>query len=146
MSTPRHLDYDSLEGWAEGEHLPKDWTKHPNRDQWFKEYGELKQHLWQKHFATLNEAEQQEFKTGTHPSLSHKFCERAQPFTEVLREALVREGYGAEVSLIYYHMDRIILWAKLDRTPPVRLRGVPQGLPWLFRGFEVRYSFPDATC
>lgn len=142
MATPHHLTYDSLEAWAEGERLPKDWTKHPNRtqrDQWWKEFAELKQHLWTQHIATLTEIEQQEFKAGTHPSLSHKFRNRAQPFTDYLSEELARNGYGAEVTLVFYHLDRIVLFAALDRTPPGRLRGVP----WLFRGFEVKYTFPD---
>jgi hypothetical protein len=138
----RHLNYDSLQAWAEGDGLPKDWTKHPDqkqRNMWWQQYAELKQHLWQRHIATLTPEEQQEFKAGTHPSLSHEFRDRAQPFTEYLKEELARQGYNAEVRLGFYHLDRIVLNAVLDRTPPDRLREVP----WLFRGFEVFYRFPD---
>ncbi len=137
-----HLNYDSFEAWAEGEGLPKDWTKHPDKDQrdlWWHQYAELKQHLWQRHVATLTSEERQEFEARSHPSLSHDFRERAQPFTEYLKEELARRGYNAEVRLGFYHLDRIVLNAVLDRTPPDRLRGVP----WLFRGFEVLYRFRD---
>ena len=143
MSDSHHLSYDSLEAWAEGEHLPKDWTKHPDISQrklWWKQFAELKQHLWTRHVATLSSEEQNEFKAGTHPSLSHKFRERAQPFTVLLKEELAKQGYAAEVKVTFYHLDRIVLLASLDQTPPGRLRGVP----WLFRGFEVKYRFPDS--
>jgi hypothetical protein len=142
MTTPRHLAYDSLEAWAEGEGLPQDWTQHPDknqRDLWWEQFVELKRHLWAEHLATLTSGEQQEFNARTHPSLSHKFHERAQPFTVQLRNELVRLGYDAEVALGFYHFDRIILSVTLDRTPRGRLRGVP----WLFRGFEIKYRFPD---
>ena len=95
------------------------------RNLWWKQFGELKQQLWTQHIATLSEQEQQEFKTRTHPSLSHKFRERAQPFVLQLKEELARLGYGAEVMLGFYHLDRIVLNASLDRTPPGRRRGVP---------------------
>ena len=141
MTLPRHLTYDCPEAWAEGEGLPKHWTKHPNKDLWFQQLAELKQHLWSQHIATLSEAEQQEIKAGTHPSQSHKFGDRAQPFTNLLHEELAWLGYDAKVTLLFYHLDRIVLCAALDRTPPGRLHGVP----WLYRGFEVKYGFPDNT-
>jgi hypothetical protein len=142
MTTPRHLTYDSLEAWVEGEHLPKDWTKHTyiaQRKLWWNQFAELKQHLWTCHLTSLSEVEQQEFKNGTHPSLSHEFSDRAKPFIIELQNELARFGYKAEVMLVYYHLNRIILGATLDKTPPGRSRGVP----WLFRGFEVQYRFPD---
>lgn len=143
MTTPRHLTYDSLEAWAEGEGLPKDWTKHPDqnqRDLWWKQLAELKKHLWERHIATLTPEEQQQFEARTHPSLSHKYRDRAQPFIVSLKDELERLGYDAEVSFGFYHLDRIILSAGLDRTPAGRLREVP----WLFRGFEIKYRFPDS--
>lgn len=141
-AVPHHLTYDSLEAWAEGERLPKDWTRHPDAAQsalWWKQFAELKQHLWIRHIAMLSAEEQAEFKEQTHPSLKHAFAERAQPFAVYLKEELARKGYGAEVEIGFYHLDRIILDAKLDRTPSGGLRDVP----WLFRGFEVKYQFPD---
>jgi hypothetical protein len=142
MTVPKHLTYDSLEAWHEGERLPKDWTKHSDAHQraaWFQQFAELKQHLWEKHIASLSEAERKQFADRTHPSLSHRFKDRAAPFLEALKQEFARLGYTAEVSLGFYHLDRIVLSASLDRTPPGRLRGVP----WLFRGFEIKYRFPD---
>jgi hypothetical protein len=144
MTTPRHLTYDSLEAWAEGEHLPKDWIKFPDtekRKNWFSQLAELKQHLWNRHIASLTEAEQNEFQNRTHPSLSHKFRDRAQPFTVEFQNHLASLGYKSEVKIIFGQMDRLLLHATLDKTPPNRLRGVP----WLFRGFELRYTFPDTV-
>jgi hypothetical protein len=141
MTNPRHLSYDSLEAWAEGEKLPEDWTKHGDpqrRDQWWTEYAELKQHLWANHIESLSEEERKSFADGTHPSLRHEFRERALPYTGELARELARLGYSADVTLVFYHLDRIVLLAALDRTPPGGLRGVP----WLFRGFEIKYRFP----
>ena len=144
MITPRYLSYDSLEAWAEGESLPADWMKHPDlaqRSLWWKQFEDLKQHLWSRHVATLAGEEQREFKAGTHPSLSHRFQEQAQPFTRQLQAELARLGYKANVKLGLYHGDRIVLSATLDRTPPRRAHDVP----WFFRGLEVKYGFPASN-
>jgi hypothetical protein len=153
MSTPRHLTYDSLEAWAEGENIPKDWESYPEkqRDVWITQFGELHELLRTRHLATLSEDEQQQFKARTHPSLSHKFQERAQPFTALLKEELARLGYCAEVTLGFYHFDNIVLDAHLDLPPPDWLNQVHwlrrgdrlRDLPSLFRGFMVGYQFSD---
>jgi len=139
-SSPHHLTYDTLEAFCES--LPPDWMKHPDmakRDLWLEQFAELRKHLYDMHVATLTDEEQREIEAGTHPSQSHKFEERAQPFTIYLKEELARLGYNAQVKVGIYHCDRIVLSAKLDRTPSGRTRDVP----WLFRGFEVKYGFPD---
>lgn len=132
-----HLMYGSLEAWAAGVGLPDDWTKHPDqakRNVWWKQYAELKQHLWQKHLSTLTHEEQQQFKDGTHPSLRHEYAERALPFCKLLEAELARNGITSVVKIGYYHMDRIVLSAYLSELPP---GGLP-GSPWLFRGFEIK--------
>ena len=104
--TPKLLAYDSLDAWAEGERLPKDWTRFPDakqRDLWWTQYAELKQHLWSQHIATLTEDEQKQFKSGTHPSQSHKFRERALPFTTALQSELAKRGFLADVRIGIYH-------------------------------------------
>jgi len=136
-SDQTHLKFDSLEAWGKGIGLPKDWTSHPDqaqRDLWWKQFTELKEHLWQKHISGLSDEEQEQFKDGTHPSLSHAFHERAQPFCELLRDDLKCQGIEAVVKIGFYHMDRIVLSAYLTELPP---GGLP-GSPWLFRGFEVK--------
>ena len=132
-----HLVYDSLEAWAAGNGLPKDWTKHPNqaqRDVWWQQFAELKEHLWQKHVSTLSPEEQQQFKDGTHPSLRHEYAERALPFCKLLEAELERKGLMSVVKIGYYHMDRLVLSVYLSDFPPA---GLP-GSPWFFRGFEVK--------
>jgi hypothetical protein len=126
-----------LEAWATGIGLPDDWTKHPDQAQrnvWWKQYAELKQHLWQKHLSTLTHEEQQQFKDGTHPSLRHEYAERALPFCKLLEADLERRGLMSVVKIGYYQMDRIVLSAYLSELPP---GGLP-GSPWLFRGFEIK--------
>ncbi len=133
----RHLAFDSLEAWQTGPGLPEDWTRHPDqtqRDLWWKQFTELKEHLWQKHIASLSDEEQKQFKDGTHPSMSHAFHDRARPFCDLLREELKKQGIDAAVKIGFYHMDRIVLSAYLAELPP---GGLP-GSPWLFRGFEVK--------
>ena len=132
-----HLAYDSLEAWAAGIGLPADWMKHPNQAQrnvWWKQFAELKQHLWQKHLSTLTQEEQRQLKDGTHPSLRHEYEERALPFCKLLEAELERQGLKSVVKIGFYHMDRIVLSTYLSELPP---GGLP-GSPWLFRGFEVK--------
>jgi hypothetical protein len=132
-----HLVYDSLEAWAAGVGLPADWTMNPDqaqRDVWWKQFAELKQHLWQKHLSTLTHEEQQQFKDGTHPSLRHEYADRALPFCKLLEADLAKGGLAAVVKIGYYHMNRIVLSAYLSELPA---GGLP-GSPWLFRGFEVK--------
>ena len=142
MSSPGHLSYDSIGAWIEGEHLPGDWRTHSDIEQrnlWITQFAELREHLRSQHIASLTQQEQEELKTGQHPSLSWEFKDRAQPFTAALQRELASRGYVAEVSLGYYHFNNIVLHADLDRFPLGRLRG----LPTFFCGFMVTYGFPD---
>ena len=108
------------------------------RDRRITEYGELRQHLFAKHIKTLSREEQREFKEGTHPSQSHRFSDRAEPFVGLLREHLANLGFPSKVCLGWYPMDRIVLSADLDEDPGERQRE----MPWLFRDFEIKYNWP----
>ena len=92
-----------------------------------------------KHLKTLSDEEQLQFKQGTHPSQSHRFDDRAQPFVALLQEHLANLGFPAKVCLGMYHMDRIVLSADLEADPGERR----SELPWVFRGFEIKYSWPQ---
>ncbi len=133
----RHLIYDSVEAWFAGERLPHDFSTHPDPAQqhlWWRQLAELKQHLWQKHLSSLTVDEQKEFKEGIHPSQSHRYVERAEPFRKLLEEHLASLGIKARVKPGLYHGDRIVLTARLSELPP---GGLP-GTPWFFHGFEVK--------
>jgi len=141
LRTKRHLRYPSVEAWFNGERLTEPVfkiTDPAERDRRITEYGELRQHLFAKHIKTLSREEQREFKEGTHPSQSHRFADRAEPFVALLREHLATLGFPSKVCLGWYHMDRIVLSADLDEDPRERQRE----LPWLFRGFEIKYNWP----
>ena len=101
-------------------------------------YGDFRERIWKKHAKTLSAKERRQFREGTHPSQSHEFQERVGPFLESLREHLANKGMSAKVSVGFYHMDRIVLSVDLEIDPEER-RGE---LPWLYRGFEVKYSWP----
>jgi hypothetical protein len=139
--TKRHLRYPSVEAWFKGEGLTKPISKISDpveRDRRITQYGELREHLFAKHLKTLSPDEQREFKEGTHPSQSHRFADRAEPFVALLVEHLASLGFPGEAFLGRYHMDRIVLAADLVKDPGERH---PE-LPWLFRGFEIKYNWP----
>jgi len=136
-----HLRHKSLAAWFKAEGLTgplmstiKDEAERERR---LHEYGELERYLFAEHLATLPEAEQQEYRAGTHPSQSHRFRDRARPIARQLQEELARRGYAAEVEIGYYHLDRIVLSAELSRLP-----GEEEwpSWPWFFHGFQVMYG------
>ncbi|MGV3661954.1 MAG: hypothetical protein ACO1TE_17350 [Prosthecobacter sp.] len=122
--------------------LPGHWMTHPDviqREAWWKQFTELKEHLWQEHLASLSEDEQREFREGSHPSQSHQHHDRAQPFCELLQKELHAQGAEAMVKLGLYHLNRLVLNVRFNKIPP---EGLP-GSPWLFRGFEVMVVLPQ---
>jgi len=136
-SLPSHLQYATVEDWIEGEGITTSIIEIADpveRDRQITEYGELRQHLFAKHVETLSAEERSQFANGRHPSQSHSFADRAEPFVEALSNYLNELGFKAKVSLGWYHGDRIILYVDLEKDPQDRSRE----LPWLFRGFETR--------
>ena len=132
-----HLRHNSVAGWfaAEGLIGPlTDIADEVERERRSREYGELERFLFAKHLASLPEAECQEYRAGTHPSQSHHFRDRAEPFARQLQEELARRGYAAEVEVTFYHLDRIVLSAELSRWPGEEEWS---SWPWFFRGFQV---------
>lgn len=109
------------------------------RDRRITEFGELWQHLFAQHVKTLSADEQRQFADGTQPSLRHAFAERAEPFAASLQDHLAALGFPARVVPGMYHLDRVVLSADLEADPRERRRE----LPWLFRGFEVKYNWPE---
>lgn len=124
----------------EGENVPRDFTKSEDSvalSKWMEQYCELRRHLFKKHIKSLSHEEQSQFKRGIHPSQSHSFADRAEPFAAALKEEMEGKGSSCEVRLGWYHMDRIVLICDLVHAPDV-----PENLPWLFRGFEIKYDWP----
>jgi hypothetical protein len=136
-----HLRYTSLAAWFKAEGLtgPLASTikEAAERDRRLREYGELLRFLFAKHLASLPEAEQEEYRAGTHPSQSHRFRDRALSIAGQLEEELGRRGYVAKVEVGFYHLDRIVLSAVLPRWPT---EDEWPSWPWFFRGFEVMYG------
>ena len=136
----RHLCYDSVREWMVGERVPENFFRLEDpalRDKYITEYGELRRHLFEKHIRTLPETEQELFKTGRHPSESHRFAAQAEPYAERLQRHL--ESLGEKVAAVrigFYHCDRIVLSVDLEPRP----RAIDlETLPWLFEGFEIKY-------
>ncbi len=131
------------------ESVPMGFIKEPDprlRDKYIRQYGELRRHLYAKHVATLSSDDQQAIKDGCHPSQSHRFADAAQPYCELLERHLVSLGLNvSDVHLGWYHMDRIVLSVE---TPEQLDVSRFTKLPWLFQGFEIKYSsseHKDAT-
>jgi hypothetical protein len=140
-SQKRHLRYRSLEAWYKGEGISGSLFQIADpeeQDRRLNEYAELRQHLFRKHLATLSSEEQRQFDEGAHPSQDWDYADAAKPFCPRLREHLAQLGFNAEVNLGFYHFERIVLCADLEADPGERR----STLPWLFRGFEVKYLWP----
>lgn len=124
-----------------GENVPMGFIKEPDpilRNKYIRHYGELRRHLYAKHVATLSHDDQQAINDGCHPSQSHRFADVAQQYCELLRHHLVSHGLDvSDVQLGWYHMDKIVLTVE---TPKQLDAGKFRKLPWLFQGFEIKYT------
>jgi hypothetical protein len=134
----RKPKYPSFRAWMHARGVPQGWLVHPDKkkvDVWIEEYGILKKQLWNAHILTLSELEQDEFRTGIHPSLSHSRADRAAAIVPSMRQHLLSRGINADIKIGFYHMDRIVLSAYIDADPET----LGDSLPWLYRGYEVFY-------
>lgn len=127
-----------------GENIPNGFVHEPDpelRDKYIRQYGALRRHLYAKHLLTLSAEDQAAINDGRHPSQSHDFADDALPYCKLLQRHL--ESLGVNVTDVrpgWYHMDRIVLSVQTsDALDAVRSRT----LPWLFQGFEVKYSSVD---
>jgi hypothetical protein len=135
-----HLRHGSVAAWFRAEGLTGPLSMiadEAERERRLHEYGELERFLFAKHLASLPEAEQREYRAGTHPSQSHRFRDRAEPIARRLQEELARRGYATHVEIGFYHLDRIVLSAKLSRWPS---EAEWPSWPWFFRGFQIMYG------
>lgn len=84
----RHLRYNSIQAWFFGERLKpiNEYSDPAERNRLLTELGELRQHPFDKNFETLSPEEQQQLNEGIHPSQSHRFFNRAEPFVELFRQ------------------------------------------------------------
>jgi len=140
-----HLRHDSVAAWFQAEGLtspPSKIEDEAERDRRLHEYGELERFLFAEHFASLPEAEQREYRAGTHPSQSHRFRDRAEPIARQLQKELARRGYASRVEIGFYHLDRIVLSAKLSRSPS---EAEWPSWPWFFWGFQVMYGLASVA-
>src|SRR5215469_207028 len=110
-----HLRHTSLAAWFKAEGLTGPLAStikdEAERERRLHEYGELLRFLFAKHLGSLPEAEQQEYRAGTHPSQSHRFRDRAALIAEQLQEELAQRGYVTKVEIGFYNLDRIVLSA-----------------------------------
>ena len=137
--TKRHLRYDSISDWIVGENVPERFVYHPDpnqRDRYIAQYGELRQHLFDKHIKTLSRADQELLEQGCHPSQSHDLSAEAECYVDKLHMRLQELGcHAIDIRLGFYHCDRIILSVVLADSDAAKI----ESLPWLFAGFEIKY-------
>ncbi len=138
LKSKRHLRYDSVDAWIEGERIPTPVTSIKDeklRDDLFTKLGELRQHLFNKHLEQLSETERQQLKTGIHASQSHEKLNVAKEFAEELRSKLSQCGVDVSVIPGKYHMNRVVLNVMVDANVP-KAR-IAKDIPQFFHGFEV---------
>lgn len=133
-----------VEGHLARAGIPKDFIRIPDpveRARLFEEYIRIRDSFFRKHLGSLPRSERRQFATGTHPSQSHSLAKSAEPMAPELERHLADQGVPAIVQIGYYQMDRVVLSAELSTDP-----GAKSGeLPWLFRGFEVKYHWRNSA-
>jgi hypothetical protein len=140
--TKKHLQYESVLAWIEGEKIPVPFTEIKDeklKDKYFDRLGELRRHLFDKHLKTLSQTERDQLKAGTHPSQSHEKVKDAKEFAEALHSQLFQHGLNVNVVPGCYHMDRVILSVRVDAD--VSRESLIKLVPQFYRGFEVHVGF-----
>lgn len=134
---PRHLRYDSIDEWMGREHITSlDHPENPAlQERLFHQLGELREHLWRRHLASLTSEERRQLETGQHPSQSHSRYEQAKPIFEEFRARVELLPYVAEVFMPAYHVDRLVFRVKV--TKDVDWLTWHKDIPQFYRGFEV---------
>jgi prepilin-type N-terminal cleavage/methylation domain-containing protein/prepilin-type processing-associated H-X9-DG protein len=112
-------------------------------DRRLREVGELRRYLFAKHLAGLSEDEQRSYREGSHPSQAHDRAEAAELVAEEFHRVLVERGIMAEVSLGFYHFDRIALDVLLPEWP---VAGQWPDDLCFFHGFEAHICTDAAGC
>ena len=138
------VTFAKLEGHLVRAGIPKDLIHIPDpakRARLFDRYIQVRQRLFLKHLNSLSRSDRRRFATGTHPSQSHSRAAAVQPLALELERHLADRGISALVQIGYYQMDRLVLDVELTTDPGAR----SIELPWLFRGFEVKYHGPTPT-
>ena len=138
IDTKKHLEYGSVKEWIKNENVPNGFAQVEDeelRGRYISEYGELRQHLFEKHIKSLTEEDQELFSKGKHPSQSWKFEKRAKPYAEKLQKELSKLNFVEKVSIGYYQMDRIVL--SVDINCEVSEEEYEM-IPWLYSGFETK--------
>jgi hypothetical protein len=101
---------------------------------------DVREALWDRHHASLPEAERAMLDDDTHPSYSWGFAERAMPYRAALEEQLAGVDFVGSVSLDGYHGDTLVLTVRLTRSVP--WQEYRRVVPELFRGFQVLVAPP----
>jgi hypothetical protein len=143
FSSKRHLKYDSIGAWYEGERVPQPPLQIKDqalRDKYFQQYVELWAHLFSRSLKALPKHEQDMFANGTRPSQSHRFADAAKPYLAAFREQLPNLEEIHSVELAFLQGDKIGFLVMYKRSPG---QMVLWRKPMYYRGFEVRYGALD---
>ena len=138
LTTKTHLQYESIEEWIKSERIPtpvsaiKDETL---RNKYWSQFAELRQHLFDKHFASLPPKEQQLLKEKKHPSQNHAFFDSANEYLKRFKNAIPNLDCVEKIQLANYHMNRLLIYVFL--VPGTDLAEVRKYIPQFYSGFEV---------
>ncbi len=92
--------------------------------------------LFRRHIASLNEQERQQIMSGTHPSQTPEAVDAAEPYAHQLAEMLKSLGYDCEVTVNTRQGGLLGLGVQVCAADsPIDLDGLPE----FYHGFQVSY-------
>ena len=98
------------------------------------EYGKVRSAMWERHYESLNRAEQALLDTGAHPSFSSDRAAVAENYLTEFRK-FAKADFVARIEMSPYHGNTIVFTAWLTRH--LSWREYRKVIPEFFRGFQV---------
>ena len=143
-----HLEYTSISSWIHVESVPRGFGleygsgRRPDYKIYMDQYGELRQHLFDKHIKTLPDEIQKQLKSGRHPSQSHSKIKQTEPVLQRLKDIVAGLDFIKDVSIKKAQMDLVQFNVILKNEPtleqaemvPEYLEGYVVNLVWSQNG------------
>lgn len=118
-------EWKQARGLSGDEILPEFWA----------EWVDLRNLLWEKHFQSLPPRVQELYNKGNHPALDADFADEAEEYAKSLENLLSSLDYVERVSADAYHDGGLVLTVRLNQK--VSGQEYHLKIPELFMGFQV---------
>jgi len=119
--------------------IPKDFVRQGDGEA-IEKYGEIRSRLYESHRQSLTNGEHRRFNDGVSAPNRSKADSALVVVGKRLGDFLKDRGFAVKVQPALYHGPRWVMSAELEVDPGTKLAE----LPWLFGGFEVKYSWPSS--